>query len=86
MNNVVLINNQEVGFEVVGNQTFTTSLDIANVFKKRHADIIAQIRALPDDDFRELNFQLTERIAKFRAVVRSEPIRVSKKNFRISFK
>ncbi|PSM52085.1 phage regulatory protein, Rha family [Campylobacter blaseri] len=68
-----VINNQQVSFEVVGNQTYTTSLAIASVFEKEHKHIIAKIKELPQDEFRELNFRLTERIAKFGAVVRSEP-------------
>lgn len=55
------------------NQTYATSLDIVAVFEKRHDNIIAQIRALPNDDFRILNFKGTERTAKFGAVIRSEP-------------
>ncbi|MBR8463644.1 Rha family transcriptional regulator [Campylobacter sp. faydin G-24] len=57
MSNVVLINNQSVSFEVVGYQTYTTSLDIASVFEKRHDNILAQIRELPQDDFNALNFK-----------------------------
>ncbi|KAA3682716.1 Rha family transcriptional regulator [Campylobacter fetus] len=57
MSSVVLINNQEVSFEVVGDQTYTTSRDVAQVFEKEHKNIIAQIEALPNDEFRQLNFQ-----------------------------
>lgn len=60
MSNLVVINNQEVSFEVVGDQAFTTSIDIANVFEKRHDNIIAQIRALPSDNFNALNFKAVE--------------------------
>ncbi|PSM52780.1 phage regulatory protein, Rha family [Campylobacter blaseri] len=55
-----VINNQQVSFEVVGEQTYTTSLDVANVFNKRHSDILAQIRELPKDDFNERNFPLVK--------------------------
>lgn len=61
MSNSVLINNQEVSFEVVGEQTFTTSFDIASVFGKRHDNIIAQIESLPQDDFRRLNFKASSK-------------------------
>lgn len=61
MTDLVLINNQEVSFEVVGDQTCTTSLDIASVFKKRHDNIIAQIESLPNDDFRRLNFKASSK-------------------------
>lgn len=60
MSSLVTINGKEVSFEVVGNQTFTTSLDIASVFEKRHSDILAQIRALPQDNFNALNFKAVE--------------------------
>lgn len=55
--NEVTINGQNVSFEVVGDQTYTTSLDIASVFEKRHDNIIAKIEDLPQDDFRHLNFK-----------------------------
>lgn len=42
-------------------------------FEKRHDNIISQIRALPNDKFRYLNFKETERTAKFGVAVRSEP-------------
>ncbi|EHP1802181.1 Rha family transcriptional regulator [Campylobacter jejuni] len=73
MSDLVVINGQNVSFEVVGDQTYTTSLDISNVFKKEHKNILAKIDELPQDEFRELNFKLTERTAKFGAVFRSEP-------------
>ncbi|HIH2271684.1 TPA: Rha family transcriptional regulator [Campylobacter jejuni] len=57
MSNLVVINGINVEFEVVGDQTYTTSLDIAAVFEKRHDNIIAQIKALPQDDFTHLNFK-----------------------------
>ncbi|MDL0089274.1 Rha family transcriptional regulator [Campylobacter gastrosuis] len=73
MNEIIVINGQSVEFEVADSGVFATSLDVANVFEKRHADIIAKIAELPADSFRERNFSLTERTAKFGAVVRSEP-------------
>lgn len=73
MNEVIVINGQSVEFEVADSGVFATSLDVANVFEKRHDNIIAQIRALPNDEFRCLNFKETERTAKFGVVVRSEP-------------
>lgn len=69
----ITINNVNVEFEVADSGVFATSLSVANVFEKRHDNIIAQIRALPNDEFRYLNFKETERTAKFGAVVRSEP-------------
>lgn len=60
MKNLVVINDQRVEFEVVNNGIFTTSLSVANVFNKRHSDILAQIREFPNDDFTERNFPLSE--------------------------
>ncbi|CUU77812.1 phage protein [Campylobacter hyointestinalis] len=60
MNEVIVINGQSVEFEVVNSRVFTTSLDVANVFNKRHSDILAQIREFPTDDFTERNFPLSE--------------------------
>ena len=60
MNEVIVINNVNVAFEVVGDEIFANSLQIAEVFEKRHDNIIAQIRALPNDDFNDLNFQLVK--------------------------
>lgn len=73
MNEVIVINGQSVEFEVADSGVFATSLDVAQVFEKRHADIIAKIAEFPNDEFRERNFSLTERTAKFGAVMRSEP-------------
>lgn len=73
MTDLVVINGQNVSFEAVGNQTYTTSLSISSVFKKEHKNILAKIDELPQDEFRELNFKLTERTAQFGAVIRSEP-------------
>ncbi|WP_233994413.1 Rha family transcriptional regulator [Campylobacter fetus] len=55
-----MINSQKVSFEVVGNQTYTTSLAIADVFEKRHDNIISQIRGLPQDEFTALNFKVSD--------------------------
>lgn len=60
MSNAVIINNCEVELEAVGDLTYTTSLDIKSVFEKRHADILAQIRRLPQDKFNQRNFSLVE--------------------------
>ena len=60
MNEVIVINGQSVEFEVVNSGVFTTSLSVANVFEKRHSDILAQIREFPKDDFNERNFPLVK--------------------------
>ncbi|HIC3275660.1 TPA: Rha family transcriptional regulator [Campylobacter jejuni] len=59
MSNLVVINGINVELEVVDNEVYTTSLIIANVFEKRHDNIIAQIKALPQDDFTHLNFKVS---------------------------
>lgn len=71
--NEIIINNVEVKFEVVKDEVFTNSLQIAEVFEKRHADVLRAIENLPNDDFRQRNFAFTERTAKFGAVTRSDP-------------
>ena len=68
----LIINDQEIKLEVADDQTWTTSLQIADVFEKRHDNILAKIDELPQDDFRALNFKETERKAKFGAVERSK--------------
>ncbi|WP_298957289.1 Rha family transcriptional regulator [uncultured Campylobacter sp.] len=60
MKNLVVINDQSVEFEVMDNGIFTTSLSVAAVFEKRHADIIAKISEFPTDDFNERNFSLVK--------------------------
>lgn len=60
MTDLVVINRQNVSFEVVGEQTYTTSLDIAAVFEKRHDNIIAKIETFPKDSFTDLNFKASE--------------------------
>jgi phage regulatory protein, rha family len=68
----LIINDQEIKLEVADDQIWTTSLQIADVFEKRHDNILAKIDELPQDDFRALNFKETERKAKFGAVERSK--------------
>lgn len=60
MSNLILINEKEVSFEVQNGQVFATSLDVAKVFDKNHRDILAKIAELPQDDFTERNFPLSE--------------------------
>lgn len=57
MKNLVTINSVEVEFVVNDNEIFTNSLQVAEVFEKRHDNVIAQIRALPNDEFNALNFK-----------------------------
>ncbi|MBK1999965.1 Rha family transcriptional regulator [Campylobacter sp. 2018MI35] len=59
MSDLVVINGVNIGLEVANDQVTTTSLDIAAVFEKRHDNIIAQIKALPQDEFTHLNFKVS---------------------------
>lgn len=49
---------------IQGDRCLTTSLIIADKFNKRHADVLRAVRNLPDDDFRQRNFALTDFIDK----------------------
>lgn len=73
MNEVIVINGQNVEFEVADSGIFATSLSVSKVFEKQHQHILAKIAEFPDDVFRASNFRLTERTAKFGVAVRSEP-------------
>ena len=64
MNALITINNVEVEFINSGDEIFTTSLQVAEVFEKRHDNIIAQIKALPKDNFNALNFKVVEYLDK----------------------
>lgn len=62
--NDIIINNVEVEFKVVDNKVFANSLQVAEVFEKRHTHILDTIKALPQDDFNERNFALVEYLDK----------------------
>ena len=62
MYDVVVINNKEVAFESTGGIVYTDSLSLADVFEKRHSDVIRAIERLPQDDFTERNFALSSYI------------------------
>lgn len=71
MNNTIInINNKKVTFEQQGKQVFCTSLDIARVFEKRHADILRIVKGFENDDdmrdFNERNFALTYKDTQIR--------------------
>ncbi|PPB63122.1 Rha family transcriptional regulator [Campylobacter hyointestinalis] len=57
MSALISINNVNVAFEVVGDEIFANSLQIAEVFEKNHPEILRLIRSLPTDDFTARNFQ-----------------------------
>ena len=56
MSALIPINNINVNFEVVNDEVFATSLQIAEVFEKNHANILRIINKLPDDEFKSANF------------------------------
>lgn len=56
----MIINNCEVELLAVRSKIFTTSLQIAEVFEKRHDNVLAKISELPSDEFTRLNFKVSE--------------------------
>lgn len=72
MNSLIPINNISVNFEVVGEEVFATSLQIAQVFGKSHKNVLRTIDNLPQDDFFNTNFKINKRTDLFGAVTRSE--------------
>lgn len=57
MSALIPINNVNVSFEVVGDEIFANSLQIAEVFEKNHAHILRSIDKLPNDEFKSENFK-----------------------------
>ncbi|EJG8393088.1 Rha family transcriptional regulator [Campylobacter coli] len=57
MSALIPINNVNVAFEVVGDEIFANSLQIAEVFKKDHSNVLKAIDKLPNDEFKSSNFK-----------------------------
>lgn len=57
MSALIPINNVNVAFEIVGDEIFANSLQIAEVFEKNHSHILRSIDNLPNDEFKSLNFK-----------------------------
>lgn len=57
MSALIPINNVNVAFEVVGDEIFANSLQIAEVFEKNHSHILRTIDNLPNDEFKSSNFK-----------------------------
>lgn len=58
MSALIAINNINVPFSVVGDDTPTVSSDyVARVFEKRHDNVLKSIENLPDNDFKAENFR-----------------------------
>lgn len=62
--NKIIINNQEIKLECKEDTVYTTSLDIARVFEKRHTHVLDIIKGIQNDvnmdNFIEPNFRLSE--------------------------
>ncbi|EAK5672306.1 phage antirepressor Ant [Campylobacter coli] len=57
MSAFIPINNVNVVFEVVGDEIFANSLQIAEVFEKDHSNVLKAIDKLPNDEFKSSNFK-----------------------------
>ena len=57
MSALIPINNVNVVFEVVGDEIFANSLQIAEVFEKDHSNVLKAIDKLPNDEFKSQNFK-----------------------------
>ena len=57
MSALIPINNVNVAFEIVGNEIFANSLQIAEVFDKGHHNVLRLISNLPKDEFFTQNFK-----------------------------
>lgn len=73
MSALISINNVNVSFEVVNDEIFANSLQIAEVFEKEHSNVLKTIGKLPDDEFKFSNFNKAYRTAKFGVATRTEP-------------
>ncbi|WP_169785164.1 Rha family transcriptional regulator [Campylobacter curvus] len=60
MTQLITINNQQISLETKGERVFTTSLDIAKVFEKRHKNVLQTITGLPQDAFTGLKIKPSE--------------------------
>lgn len=57
MSALIPINNVNVAFEIVGDEIFANSLQIAEVFDKGHHNVLRLISNLPKDEFFTQNFK-----------------------------
>lgn len=60
MNALININGVDIEFIRSGDEIFATSLQVAEVFEKRHTHILDTIKGYPRDNFTEPNFRLSE--------------------------
>lgn len=57
MNTLIPINNVNVSFEVVGDEIFANSLQIAEVFGKDHSNVLKAVNKIPNNKFKNSNFK-----------------------------
>ncbi|MFY4691387.1 Rha family transcriptional regulator [Campylobacter jejuni] len=57
--NPIVINETKIDFEIMENKVFINSLFLAKVFDKKHTHILDSIKALPNDEFTQPNFRLS---------------------------
>ncbi|WP_052137682.1 Rha family transcriptional regulator [Campylobacter sputorum] len=57
MSSLIPINNINVEFQVVGDEIFANSLQVAEVFEKAHSNVLKSINNLPNDEFKSVNFK-----------------------------
>ncbi|HHD0645438.1 TPA: hypothetical protein ACOS40_000422 [Campylobacter coli] len=55
----VIINEIKINLEIMKNQVFINSLDLAKVFNKNHKDVLETTKNQPQNDFTESNFILS---------------------------
>ncbi|EOA6156174.1 TPA: hypothetical protein ACW5QQ_001365 [Campylobacter coli] len=55
----VIINEIKINLEIMKNQVFINSLDLAKVFNKNHRHILQTTKNQPQNDFTESNFILS---------------------------
>jgi len=59
-NEVIVINDKNVTFEFENGEIYSNSKIMAEVFEKRHDDVLKIINSLPKDNFTDRNFAVSE--------------------------
>lgn len=58
MNTLIPINNVNVSFEIIGDEIFANSLQIAEVFEKDHSNVLKAVNKIPNNEFKNSNFKV----------------------------